>query len=175
MKKIVLYFGILGAMILSVVFIGSVNKVGANPLSYVPIAATATATTTQTMVGTNATSTYTYDAYAAAGQARPSLGASLLLQETASSTSAVLAINFQYSEDGIDWYEDTYDLSVATTSVPVNIKVNRTYVWTPGTTATSLRIIKINTPVRYTRVNFAATVATSSIWAHFVPFREIAE
>lgn len=126
---------------------------------------TAAATTTVAYItpGT-ATTTLTYDSlFAASDQAV------LLTQFAASSTSSVLNITMQYSQDGIDWYGDNLLVSTNSTSTPAkSIQIGNTYTWTAAVTATTSKAIFIPTPTRYTRVQYSMTGAAGAVWGSMV-------
>lgn len=168
MKKII--FGILA--IVGVAFAGIAY---ANPSQTGVFVQTSTATSSFAYLTLNATSTLTYDASAtvAGGQALLANRASFLLQSTASSTSSVLTVRFQYSRDGSDWYDDSINL--ATTTSAVSIASTRSYVFGANDTNRAGRIIVIDTPTRYVRALVTSTTATSSIYAEIVPIREKSE
>lgn len=158
---------ILASLIALFILVGVVGVAKANPIFFPPSVQTdnvATSTRAAATV-TGPAVTLTFDAYGA-GQPKAGEGAVLLLQQTASSSSAVLGITFQYSQDGIDWYGDAYKLSTTTSTISINQVKN--YVWAPGTTAISLRAIDLYTPTRYVRASITTTVGTSSVWAQII-------
>ena len=110
MKKYI----ITSALVLTLVlFFG--YQVKANP-SYFTRYQMASATSTLTyMTAGTATTTLTFDT--GVGAAGGADSAILNVQFTASSTSSVLNINYEYSQDNIDWYYS--DLSDQATTTPV--------------------------------------------------------
>jgi hypothetical protein len=142
----------------------------ANALFFLPTVQTATATTTAAFIGVGTgTTTLSFDAYAN-GATRAANYATLFTQFAASSTSSLLTITPQYSQDGVDWYSDS--TLIATSSVTA-IQTANTYTWLAATTATSSRAIVIKTPTRYTRVQYSLTGAAGAVWAQIVPAREV--
>lgn len=181
--------------VLSVAFLSLIMMVGvvhANPSYFAPQAKTALATTSPAYIlpGT-ATSTVTYDSFNTDGTNESSgpqnpiaaNSATLLVQFTASSTSSVLNVAIERSDDGIDWYQDNLS-ALATTTPAQNIGVPTSYTWTYATSTIggvvnpTNRLGKslfIQTPTRYTRAVFTAVGANSAVWAQFVPTKEAAE
>lgn len=158
------------AMILAVAAIFVATSVHANPLFFVPTTQFSAATTSPAYLSVGGTSTTTsFDSYAT-GQPLAINKGVLLIQNTASSTSSVLGIAVQYSQDNIDWYQD--NLPIATTTALSNISTANTYTWTAQGTAVSLKAIALNFPTRYVRVVFTSTGAAGAVWWQFVPQRE---
>lgn len=151
------------------------HTASANPLQVsAPCSTSSSATSTviQLLALSNSTTTLQCDLYSG-GSPRLANFATLLIQQTASSTGSILLTSIEYSQDGIDWYGDTLGLS--TTTAATSITTNMSYVWNAAATTRDGKAILLKTPVRYVRANFRQTAATSSIWAQFVPGREIAE
>jgi hypothetical protein len=131
--------------------------------SYVSVQTTAVATTTVSYItaGT-ATTTYQFDGLAA-GKVQE-MGEvdqeALYLQVAASSTSAVILITPQFSNNNVDWYGygQTGTTNVATTSA--------TIYWTPSTTATSTQVFNLPfVPARHERVLIGASGANVAVYA----------
>lgn len=145
----------------------------ANPVFLPPTVQTSVATSTQAQATvTNTPVTLIFDSYQV-GHPTVAEGAALLLQETSSTSAATISVTFQYSQDGIDWYGDDY--KVATTTNPIGINAVKSMLWSPGTTATSSRIVDFYTPIRYTKALISTTVGTSSVWAQIVPQKQMQE
>lgn len=184
MKK---YIFILAAVVLGLSVFGVAR---ANPLFFAVTTQTATATTSPSyMTAGTATTTLTLDTYSS-GNSRAAYSATLLIQLAASSTATTLRTNIEYSQDGVDWYQDGGSLfpNFATTSKPFDIgQVNQfslTYASStaglgavPASQATTTRAVKINTPTRYVRAVFTLPTgsAAGAVWAQFVPIKEVAE
>ena len=105
--------------------------------------------------------TYNYDA-------TPVDSAVLAVQYTAASTTgSSMTATITYSNDGIDWYTLKPSVnSIATTSVTFSNTV----------TTVVKTLYDIETPTRYMKATFANTathIATSSVWAEFVPKKSI--
>lgn len=141
----------------------------ANPFYLLPTVQTATATSSVSFMNAgNATTTLTLDAYSSGGP-KADDRATLFVQNAASSTSSILNIAIQYSQDSIDWYSD--NMSVASSSNPLQIQTANTYTWTAAGTATSSKALVVMTPVRYVRAVFTVPIgaAAGAVWAQFVP------
>lgn len=186
-------YKILIVIALIVVSIGGLylvaKKAEANPLSPTFSVSTATATTSPAYLtpGTG-TTTLTYDSYIPSGAGVNTISnfASLLIQYNGSSTVSRLNVDIEYSDDGIDWYQDggTLANNYSTTTKPFDITTVNQFSWlaasstlgrTTTSSATSTRIITIRTPVRYTRAVFTAPIGTGSgaIWAKMSPAKEV--
>lgn len=156
-----------GALLLAAAAILTVfaTTVRANP-SDLNTTSTSAATTSPTYIipGT-ATSTLTYDSYNdGIGDPNASESAVLLLQTAASSTSSVFTVALQYSQNGIDWYQD--NLMATTTST--NIGTAQTYTFTAAGTATTGRAITVPTPTRYVRAVTSVAGANAAVWGQIV-------
>lgn len=191
MKKVISTIAIVALFVLGGYV--SVNKVKANPI-FAPITVqTATATTTPVfMTPGTATTTLVLDTYSS-GNSRLAMNATLLVQFLGSSTASILNINTQYSQDGIDWYQDGGSLTnnFATTSKPFDIGQVNTFNFTYSSTTASLavnpglgvgtttanRAVRVNTPTRYVRALFTLPIGSTNgaIWSQFVPTKEVAE
>lgn len=149
--------------------------VHANP-SQIPVhsnCSTASATTSTQLIATSTpTYTLTCDAYNLATGYSVGLSlnsASLAFQISA--TSSIINMNLQYSNDGIDWYDN--EMVAQGTSIATTTITNPTgYTLTAGT---SKKIVRVDTPTRYVRAIFngPAGQATTTIWAEFIPKQEI--
>lgn len=154
---------------------GLINVANANPLQFKPTVQTATATSSVAyMTAGTATSTLTIDSNAP-GQPFVTDQMALLIQNVASSTSSILNIAIQYSQDGIDWYSDNG--TVVATSTPFQIQVADTYTWTAAGTATTSKALFVRTPTRFVRAVFSvpAGAAAGGVWAQWVPSRQISQ
>ena len=174
---------VISALLLTALLIislfGFATRTHANPLRFPPAVASATATTTSTyfVAGTTATTTMaTYDTYSntgvsgVGGSTQAMDKASLLIQLAASSTSSILRTTFEYSQDGIDWYED--EIFVPATSGYTSIGQPTVYTWTANGTATSSKIVNVPTPLRYVRVRMRVEGANASVWAAIQPQKQ---
>lgn len=126
---------------------------------------TAAATTTLSYIGIGTgTTTLAYDSMFTGSDS-----AVLLTQFTASSTSSVLNIGVEYSQDGIDWYSDDLLTSLNSTTTPIkSIQVANTYSWTAAGTARTSKAIEIPTPTRYMRATYSMTGAAGAVWGSIV-------
>lgn len=164
----------------------------ANPLAFSTGVSTATASTTVAyMTAGTATTTLTYDTYnianAQPGNPTAAQALSLLVQMTASSTLSSLVVNYEYSMDGVDWYQDGTG-GLASTTIPYIISTPMSARWnfassTPGlgavlsNTNRDHRILSVRTPTRYIRAIFTVPVGASNagVYASFVPAKERAQ
>lgn len=173
---------LLGLSVLGASSLLFVPKAHANPLRSVPAASTADATTTIPFMtpGTGTTTTAVFDSFANGANAYPDRAA-LLTQFTASSTSSILGIRLEYSQDNIDWYSDNLN-SNATTSFANSITSASTFTWTfasttpgagaVGNTNRSSKVIFINVPTRYIRAVYTITGANGGVWGSIIPQRQ---
>lgn len=146
----------------------------ANPSIFLtpPASAAATSTLTYISAGGSATSS-ALDEYASPNTNFAYEQNALLIQYVASSTSAVLGIRFQYSMDGIDWYDDDYLYGpIATTSLQAGIQQAIAYNWTPISTATTSKVINVPSPARRVRAIFTETGAAGGVWYQWAPSRQ---
>lgn len=163
----------------------------ANPSFFAPQAMSATATTTIAyMTPGTATSTMMYDSFNLFGTNQPvvndptaAASAALEVQFTASSSVSVLNIAIERSDDQIDWYQDEYSFPVNATSTGANsISLPNSFTWTyasstvggqPNNTSGRIgKIMRVDTPTRYTRAVFTLTGANGAVWSKFVPVKE---
>lgn len=165
----------------------------ANPTGFALGARTAITTTTFAVLAAgNATTTLTYDAYGISGTNENGSGstaaadsASLLVQFTASSTASKLKIAYEYSQDGVDWYQDALTSTFATTTTGVlNTNVPNSFSWTFASTSVgaagilannnlATEIFPVYTPTRFVRAVITASGANAMVWAQIVPKKEI--
>ncbi len=161
------------APMLVLVMVAFAGIAHATPLYFVPTTqlAAATSSVTYLISGGNATTT-SFDAYAG-GQPYAIDKGVLLLQTAASSTSSVLNVTFQYSQDNIDWYgDDLFTITNASTTQPYTISSNVSYSWTAAGTATSSKALNVNFPTRYVRAILSQSGAAGALWWQFVPQRQ---
>lgn len=156
----------------------------ANPSNFVPPVTTSSATTSPAYMGIGlATSTLTYDTYRN-GNNFITNQMTLLNQFAGSSTASILSIKIEYSQDGIDWFQNNL-LPISTTTT--NISVANSYLWayastTVGTqglnaanSALATKALLIQTPTRFVRAVYSLTGGAGSIWGEWVPSKEIAQ
>lgn len=168
---------------------GMIHKAHANPLGFSCAAQTASATTTPVyMTAGTATSTLLFDTYCVNGTNQPNTGntniankLTLLTQFSASSTASVLGISVEYSQDGVDWYQDNYLSPLATTSPAVLLATPNSYSWLfasstlDGVANTGNRVgkaLQIQTPTRYVRVVYTLTGTNAAVWGELLPQKE---
>lgn len=153
------------------VSVGIVKTVKASPIYFPPTTQTALATTSPAFIGNGTgTSTLTFNAYFS-GSPTAARNAVLLTQFAASSTSAILTMSIQYSQNGIDWYDNDLGSGNGTSTV-TDVSSAQTYKWTPVGTATSSKAIYIITPTQYVRVVYSLLGAAGAVWGQFVPEKE---
>lgn len=150
----------------------------ANPSYIAAGAQTSTATTSPAyLIPGVASSTITYDSYAqpaAGGNAFVANGAVLAMQQIGSSTSAVLGIKFEFSNDGIDWYSNFLvgPAGLSTTTSVYALGVPNSLTWTYSA-AVNKALISVPTPTRYVRAVLTVSGANASVWAQIVPTKEL--
>jgi hypothetical protein len=184
--------GAVAAFILAAAFVFSLSfshRAQANPLGFSCAAQTASATTTPVyMTAGTATSTLLFDTYCVNGTNQPNTGntniankLTLLTQFSASSTASVLGISVEYSQDGVDWYQDNYLSPLATTSPAVLLATPNSYSWLfasstlDGVANTGNRVgkaLQIQTPTRYVRVVYTLTGTNAAVWGELLPQKE---
>lgn len=120
-----------------------------------------------------ASSTFQLDAYEG-GTTFAFDSATMLVRQLASSSASVTTITIQYSQDGIDWFQNNL-APTSTENTPNSLTFPQTYTITGASTAASTTLVAlgVKTPTRYVRAFFTSGVGTSSIWAQWVPKREI--
>lgn len=169
------------------IIVGTAHTAEANPIFFPTTCQTATATTSVTYMSAGlATTTLSCDSYSS-GNPRGALRMSLLTQFAATSSS-ILKINIEYSQDNIDWYQDggNINFNFATTTKPFDIGQVNSYTYnysstTPGLgaalNATSTRIVLINTPTRYVRAVYTIPSGSTAgaVWAQLVPIKEASQ
>lgn len=172
-------------LILSCILVTGIAK--ANTLLFPYTTSTATATTTPSfMTPGTATTTLVLDSYTAPG-GYANDAATLFIQLSSSSTPTALNTNLEYSQDGVDWFEDggTMAANYATTTKPFDIsQVNQFRLnyasSTAGlgpvsaTRATTTRALLVKTPTRFVRAIFTIPIGfgNGSVWASWIPNRQ---
>lgn len=161
----------------------------ANPSYFQVPVQTATATTTVTYMTTGAaTTTLTFDSYYinSLGTNTKTDSITLFTQFLASSTASVLGINFEYSQDGVDWYSNNLSFgNTATTSSVIYLQPPSSLSWTfassttngvlQATTTPEKKAVTVQLPTRFVRAIYTLTGTPGAIWAQFIPSRERAE
>lgn len=155
------------------VFLAFVYTVRANPSDLNLSNAVATTTVTY-LTAAGASTTETYDSYGGGvGEPNASEKAVLFTNFAASSTSSVLAIKVQYSQNGIDWFDDNLMESTNSTTTPLyNLGTSNSYTWTAIGTATSSKTITIPTPTRYVRAVYSVTGANAAVYKVIIAKKE---
>lgn len=136
-----------------------------------------------------ATTTTTFDTQADGGALADT--AHLLLMTTGSSSTSVVNVSFEYSEDTLNWFSDFTNYN-ASTSPTVNLNIPKSYTWqyasstaniigqgSPVVSSTTAitRIFFVPTPTRYVRAvitvpGIPTTVGQSQVWARWTAKRE---
>lgn len=157
----------------------------ANPLYVSSKASTAIATTTVVYQGTGtATTTLVYDSYESSGTNQQNNGnitvpntIALAIQGTASSSSAIINIACEYSDDGIDYYQN--EIFPATTTNPINISVPNTFTF--GVASSTVGGVAFNgykklftcpVPTRFVRAIITNTGAQIGFYSSFLPLKQ---
>jgi len=184
------------AIAVTVVFVSilATPKAEANPIGFSCAAygpqGVAT-TSVKFMTPGTATSTLVYDTYCIGGTNQSNPGNSyatdyltLLTQLSASSTATILNTSVEYSQDGVDWYQDNYIASTTTAGnfVPLwSITVPNSFTWTfasstlNGVANTGNRVgkvVQIYAPTRYVRVVYTLTGNNGAVWGSLLPIKE---
>lgn len=171
MKKFKLSL-ITAAVIMAVVLAG--KSVSANGSYFVTSVTTASATSSRISISPSASTTLTFDSFVV-GSVFAADRASLLIQHTASTSLSSVKITLQYSQDGVDWYGNNLAATTSPGSI-TDITTDNTYQLTGNTTSSSTnKIISVLTPTRFVRAVISSAVATSSVWAQFVPIRQVTQ
>lgn len=108
--------------------------------------------------------------------------ASLALLVNASSTSSVVVGQVEYSEDGIDWYQNNQDVFAAG-AIAIATPSN-SFTWTYASTTVGgaavgaatnagTKILKISTPMKWVRVVLSNTGTNIAVWAKIIPRKPI--
>ncbi len=174
---------------------GFASLVHANPTSFLATVQTGTATTSAVYIvpGTATSTLGVFDSYSQ-GIPRATDVAYLNTQFAGSSTASILAINVEYSQGApgldcvasplsCDWYKDNLN-SLATSSAINPLNTTTSYSWTfasstvggialtNANSATSTKVISIQTPLRYLRVIYSVTGGNAAVWGQIVPRRQ---
>lgn len=122
------------------------------------------------------TTTPTFDTgCAAAGSADSSV---LAIQLTGSSTATTLNINFEYSQDGIDWYGGPATTTTSATVLATTYSLafaSTTFAGAVGTgNGIIYRLIAVPTPMRYVRAveTLPSGSTNGAVWAEFIAKRQ---
>lgn len=180
-RKFTLLIGAI-ALIIAGSFAGYVY---ANPSQFLRSYATdncgasiATTTLTHLVPGTS-TSTPTFDTQCDGGLSADS--ATLAIIFNASSTGSTLVINFEYSDDGTNWFSDNQE--IVGTSTPNNAGINRTITWNFASSSVSKageaaspkrnydsKIFSVRTPTRYVRaiIGMPGGSLNGAVWTEFI-------
>ena len=159
--------------VLAVTFATDAIKVSANPSTFTNIQLTAATTTPVFMSPGLATTTLTMDSQNTAYD-----NASLLIQVTGSGTPATLQWQYQFSSDGVDWYEETANLAASTATSTQETRTNVIHSWIHASTSgpfvssvspRALKLVTVPTPTRFIRVVFylPAGSPNGALWAQF--------
>src|SRR3990167_5601402 len=163
-----------------------------NPSFFGQQTSTASATTTKAyMTPGRATTTLVVNSFLTAPEGNDRQ--TLLVQFTGSSTASKLGIAFQFSQDGINYYDDSLSLGfAASTTLPIGLGVADSFVIPMATSTTGLepfastpisgsgwtaRAIDIPTPARYTKVVFSMPFGggnvNGAVWATVIPKKQL--
>lgn len=164
MKKYTIITGAI-ALVLSLFGVGMVY---ANSSFFLPQSQTAAATSSVSFLGLASSTSIVFDSFSA-GSTRSADSATLLVQMVSSSSAAILNIIPSYSVDGFDYYDS--ELATTTTSNSIT-QANYFTLAGNAVSSTTKKIVSIPTPTRFVKITFTQAVATSSIYAAFVPLRQ---
>lgn len=160
----------------------------ANPLYEGSSARSAAATTTVSYLlpGVATSTSPLYDSYEQSGTNEKNGGnftipdsVAILLQGVASSSSSVMNIACEFSDDNVDWYQN--EIYPATTTSPQNVSAPATFTFTYASTtiggvvrATNIfsKLVECPVPLRYVRAVITDTGAGFSIWSSIVPLKQ---
>lgn len=164
---------LIASVVLIIAFFAMALKAHANP-SDLNLSNTTATTTVSYLTAAGASTTETYDTYqGGVGDPNASESAVLFTQYAASSSSAILAIRIQYSQNGIDWYDDNLTAStLGTTTQPYNVGVANSFTWAAVNTATSSKAITIPTPTRFVRASYSVTGANAAVYKVIIAKKE---
>lgn len=162
-----------------VAFLGFFQTAHANP-TYIATVTQTSATSTQPafiITAPTASTTLVYDTYAKTtdgGLLTTAPTVAVGLNFSASSTSSIFGLSFQYSFDGIDWYNDDVNGgNILATTTPSNLASTNSYIFKAFNLASSTYMIVIKAPSRYVRAVFTVTGANGAVWAQFMPTKEV--
>lgn len=163
----------------------------ANPGGFPPGARTSVATSTPALMTPNTgTSTVVYDSYNINGTNQGTTGvtsdtdsASLLVQFQASSSVSKIKIAYEFSQDGVDWYQDgTSIVFASTTTGVITPNIPNSFIWTFASTSLgggpitgnnlATEAFPVPTPTRYVRAVISDIAGTVEVWAQFVPKKQ---
>lgn len=152
----------------------------ANPEIFPPSSTSAVATSTlQFLTAGSTVFNQQYDAYTyyfasstSQGQQYALENAVVMVADTASSSSSVLNVSIQYSQNGIDWYADDVNGPQSTTT-PQNLNNINVYKYASTVTTTTYFAFPIKTPTRFVRAVFTATGANLGLYAQITPQRQV--
>lgn len=152
--------------------------VHANPSQLVrnnPSIATSTLTY---MTAGNATTTNTFNTQSDGGAMADTAAFTVCL--TASTTSTVLNTSFEYSYDGMTYFQDNVASSTGGVA-STNVFTSRSYTWTfastsmggvPPINSFGCKVVAIPTPLPYVRAIMSLTGAAGGVWSDFAAKRE---
>jgi hypothetical protein len=181
---------ICGMALAAIVLLLPFGMAHANPSSFANGVTTGNAASTSPAYmtpGAGTSTTPVFDAYAqtmSGGATSKVDQAALLVQFTASSTTSVLNIAVEYSQDAIDWYRNyIIDPTQVGTTTALGIGTPFSTTWkfasssvggavVPANSNRSTATILVPTPLRYTRIVASMTGANGAVWMQLVPIKE---
>lgn len=178
------------AIVVSIIVIAlaSVGIAKANPFYTGTKASSATATTTVSFLtpGTGTTTTPIYDSYEVNGTNQKNSGnvtlpdtVAVLLQGAASSTASTLTIACEFSDDGVDWYQN--EIFPASSTLAIAAPVTSVFTYASSSAAVGgvalgadrfSKLITCPVPLRYVRTVITNTGANASVWRSIVPTKQ---
>lgn len=179
-------------LVLAIILLAGVVAVKASPSAFLPTTQSASATTTVSYLtpGT-ATTSLIYDSFSinnsgSVNKTQLTDMATLFIQLAASTTATKLNINLEYSQDGIDWFQDGGNIQngFATTSKPFDIGQVSQYNFSfasstaglggAATIGTTTRAISVRVPTRYLRAVYSLAIGggNGAVWSQIIPSRQ---
>jgi hypothetical protein len=181
-KKLILTLASVFAIFATVVTLTPSTKVNANPgvFNVMPPLFTKATTTapwySHLKAGFSTTTTQALDSYISGTNGVLDQGsASLLLTLTSTSTPATLKWRYEFSQDGIDWYPESVELSTNATTTVV-VRDFKEYSWlfassTAGSASTTLgtsqKLVSVPTPTRFVRTVFYLASGSPNAALHY--------
>lgn len=160
----------------------------ANPFYTGQKARSATATTTVSFLtpGAATTTSPLYDSYEQNGTNEPNAGnitlpnsVAVVVQGNASSTTSVLNLACEFSDDNVDWYQSEIIAATSTGATNISVPVSFTFTFASTTvggvqnSATRYqKLFECPVPLRYVRVVETNTGAGMSVWTAIIPKKQ---
>lgn len=171
MKKVLYIILAILIVAIAVTLVTTTNKTFANPSKFstnncvtVNSSGVSATGTPSFMTPGTATTTLTCNLSLISGGSDAMDSAALAFQLTATSTGTILNWQYEYSQDGVDWYGDNFSSTTITTSEHSRVKTARLQFASstdncaasnnPVTNTRTCRLIDLPTPTKWIRVKF---------------------